>query len=350
MAKTWRDFSFISDHINCSNLYEEAGNCEEQSCLVNFSTKLLWWEITERAVESPRVQSAKLVLCTPDATAPANRLSPESGWTLGSSLIVARILLSATSRYFCFSGTIYISPRPAYLTGHPYSNTEPSKPLRKTEPCYSTEAVMKAQRRQKSSWSPITWVLVQVLSQMIEFPEPPFPSRLWESVSAHVSGKTTIPSIGDVPVIHGMISEICSWESFFPKMILPPILCLRLTLLLTLEVKKKKKKNILYKTLGLLSPWGFTNPSAQEECQWLPNEQITIHQQKLSHFRYSSGIFIFYVCVFVPFRRSTLQGLLFRSYYRNWSQRWNCEWLRPPTAVFCLSEEKEIHWYETTYT
>lgn len=72
-----------------------------------------------------------------------------------------------------------------------------------------------------------------------------------------------------------------------------------------LRGKKRKKKNILYKTLGLLSAWGFTNPSAQVECQWLPNEQITIHQQKLSRFRYSLGIFIFYACVFVPFRRST---------------------------------------------
>ena len=86
-------------------------------------------------------------------------------------------------------------------------------------------------------------------------------------------------------------------REFFPKMIIPPILGLWLTLLLTLEVKKKRK-NILYKTLGLLSPWGFTNPSAQVECQWLLNEQITIHQQKLSHFRYSSGTFIFYVPVF----------------------------------------------------
>ena len=40
-AKTRRDFSFITDRVNRSNLYEEAANCEEQSCLVNFSTKLL---------------------------------------------------------------------------------------------------------------------------------------------------------------------------------------------------------------------------------------------------------------------------------------------------------------------
>ena len=45
---------------------------------------------------------------------------------------------------------------------------------------------------------------------MIEFPEPPFPSWLRESVLAQVNGKETVPSTGDVTVIHGMISEICS--------------------------------------------------------------------------------------------------------------------------------------------
>ena len=45
----------------------------------------------------------------------------------------------------------------------------------------------------------------------------------------------------------------------------------------------KKEKYSVPNSGAAFSLQGFTNPSAQMECQWLLNEQITIHQQKQFH-------------------------------------------------------------------